>query len=128
MATENVSIFSICPPEPLFQLQIEDSLLQNEAHRLELQEAISRLEKSVLSLSRDMIIGRELEQEQQALEESKAANKELRRKNQDSQVSRPVKTDLAQMHPLLLHPGKRTGCHLDLDLEPTQLVCGLVLD
>eukprot|EP00656_Telonema_subtile_P019283 TRINITY_DN20556_c0_g1_i1.p1 TRINITY_DN20556_c0_g1~~TRINITY_DN20556_c0_g1_i1.p1 ORF type:complete len:264 (-),score=59.00 TRINITY_DN20556_c0_g1_i1:26-817(-) len=73
--------------------RIEDSLLKNESHRLELQQAITRLEK-------------ELESEQQALDECKASTKDLKKKARAS-----------DLHPLLKRPTKQTVCHLDLDLE-----------
>lgn len=54
---------------------------------------------------------RELESEQQALDESKAATKELEKKTRTS-----------NLHPLLARPSKQTVCHLDLDLETPNLV------
>lgn len=74
--------------------QIEESLLRNESHRLEMQQDISRLEK-------------ELEAEQSVLDKLQVEADKLQKQRRSP----------SELHPLLSRPAKHVGCHLDLDLE-----------
>jgi len=70
---------------------IEDSLVRNESHRLEMQEAIVRLEK-------------QLEAEQESLDEKRKVTEALRQQSSS-----------LELHPLLSLPEKKVSCQLDLD-------------
>merc|ERR1712166_122604 len=73
--------------------RIEDSLVRNESHRLEMQEAILKLEK-------------QLESEQETLDETRETTESVR-----------AAASSTEMHPLLQMPEKKVSCQIDLDLN-----------